>query len=314
MTPTVPSTCFIVNPHSAGGRTRETWPHIARQVTAALGDVSVRFTGGRGDATHQAKAAIQEGYELIIAIGGDGTNNEIINGFFDSDGQPYNPDATFAFYPSGSGGDLRRSIPTARTVPQLLKLIQQGEDRFFDLGKVTFLNHKNEEATRFFLNVASLGLSAMVNQRMDRSAKRWGGTATFFAASIRSILSYTNPRITLQWDEEPETTETRYLVAVGNGRYFGGGMKIAPDASMNDGLLDLVVMGDYGKTELVFKGTNIYFGAHLNDPRASVYRVQKVRASSEEDVFLDVDGESPGRLPATFEVLPQRIRIRCLPE
>jgi YegS/Rv2252/BmrU family lipid kinase len=279
-----------------------------RQLTEQLGSVEVRFTTGSGDGILQTQQAIDEGCEIIVSVGGDGTNNEVVNGFFLPDGQLRNKDALFAFFPSASGGDLRRSLPTANTVPQLIELLSSGETRLLDVGRISMQDAHNKTIQRFFLNVASLGISAMVNRYVSSSHKPFGGTVAFFWASLRSILRYRNPTVRISIDDGPSTSSVCHLVAIANGQYFGGGMKIAPHAELNDGYFDIVTLGDYNRLELLLQGTSVYRGTHINHPKTSVRKARKLHAESDTDIWLDIDGEVPGRLPACFEIMPQ-----CLP-
>lgn len=314
MAASTPAVCFVVNPESAGGKTRLNWPHIARQITGALGEVGVRLTTGPGDGIAQTKAALEEGYDLIVSVGGDGTNNEVMNGFFAPDGSLHRPEASFAFYPSGTGGDLRRSLSTARTVPELLQLIKHGEERMLDVGRVTFVDHDGKEAVRFFLNIASFGISALVNRKVSESSKTFGGTVTFYMASLRSVFEFKNPVMTLQLDAAEPESRVRNLVTIANGKFFGGGMKIAPEAELDDGRFEIVTFGDMTRAEQVLLTSSLYKGTHTQHPKITVEHASRLVAESDAPVYLDIDGEGPGCLPATFELLPKCFRFRGLPE
>lgn len=304
-----PACCFIVNPQSAAGRTKKVWPSIARQVTAALGEVSVRFTTGPGDATHQARAALEEGHRLLVSVGGDGTNNEVINGMFEEDGSPVCEDACFAFYPSGSGGDLRRSLYAPPSPEALIELIQKGHSRPIDLGVAHFSDAHGVPQTRFFLNISSFGISSMVNHKVHRSSKPFGGAVAFYSATIASFFQFQNPRLTFSLDDGPPQTEVCHLAVVANGRYFGGGMKVAPDASMDDGLFEFVKIGDMSRSELMVHSSKLYKGTHIHLDKVEVQQASKVSIDGPKELLIDVDGELPGRLPVTFSLLPGQLKL-----
>ncbi len=310
MSDQAPSCCFIVNPQSAGGRTRQNWDKIAPAMEAALGELKVLFTDSIGSATKLCQQALDQGVELVISVGGDGTNNEVMNGFFLPDGTLRKADAQFAFIPMGSGGDLRRTLPHATTAEQMIAQIRSGTVRKLDVGKVTFQGANGQENQRFFLNITSIGISGDVNQRVNRSRKLFGGPATFFLASARAVLSYKNPMCKLQIDEKEAFEKKCHLIIVANGRYFGGGMKAAPDAEMDDGFFDLVILGDYSKSTMLGKGSLIYQGKHLNMPDTTLQRIRKLHLTCDREIWIDIDGEVPGHTPATIEIIPQVLPIR----
>ncbi len=299
--------CFIVNPSSAGGRTKFFWQLWQRKLALAFGEIQVRFTKGSGEATRLTRDALREGYRLVVAIGGDGTVNEVVNGFFDEKGELINPEAAFTFLPSGSGGDLRKTLEPPEDINSLIELIRRGKPRPIDIGKIEMSGASGEPLRRYFINIASVGVSADVNRKVNRSSKILGGKATFFLASLSSILSFNNPNLYLQIDGEELGRFRRHLVAVANGKYFGGGMKVAPMADPFDGYFDIVIFGDFSKAEMLFHGLKIYTGAHLGLSKVTSVRGKKIRIDSDTEIWLDVDGEVPGKLPAVIEILPQGI-------
>lgn len=275
---------------------------------------SVKMTTRPQEATILTREALEAGHELIISVGGDGTNNEVLNGFFREDGSPVNPKGMFSFYCSGTGGDLRRSITPAKTVDELANLIASGQTRQIDVGKATFVDLEGKQAQRYFLNISSFGLSGLVDRYVNQSQKRLGGTITFFLASLKAILQYKKPTILLTLDDQPPITQRINTIAIANGRFFGGGMMIAPHAEMDDGIFDIITLGDFSRLQMLIQGTKIYSGSHLSLAHVTETRAKKIeaRVDGERDVWLDVDGELPGRLPASFELLPKALTIRIL--
>ncbi len=309
-----PRTVVVVNPNSQGGKLGKRWPEVADTLSRAFPFDDVK-TSGVGDATRLTREALQAGADRIVAIGGDGTVNEVVNGFF-VDGKPIAPEATFALVPYGTGGDFRRSIGVANDVQEAAKIIAMGKRRKIDLGKLTFVATSGPDAggqaVRMFANITSFGLSGVVDRLVNDSKKRLGGKAAFAWASIRATFQYTNQRVQLVFDGTDRVESTIYNVAVANGRYFGGGMKVAPNAELDDGTFDVVAFGDMGLGEALKLSRKIYDGAHLSMDKVTSRRARVVHAEPIEAgavVELDVDGEAPGKLPAQFEIVPRSLWV-----
>jgi len=313
MSTDIPSTCFVINPYSAGGRTARHWEKVSKILVREIGSFSVRFTESIGDATRQTRLALAEGNQLIISVGGDGTNNEIVNGFFDEDGNMTHPDAMFSFFPSGSGSDLRRTLSTAENTKDLVRLIRNGSTKKLDLGCVTYVAHNGEEEKRFFINIASFGASGLTVRYVNKSSKPLGGSFAFAAATVKTMLKYKNTTIRVSYDDGPFENELIHVLAVSNGRFFGGGMQVAPDAEMDDGIFDVITLGDVGLWDLITNSSKLYKGTHLESPKINARRAKKVVVECEKELFIEIDGEQPGHLPATFEILPKTLSFRGLP-
>jgi len=300
-----PRTVVIVNPKSQGGKLGKRWPEVSETLVRAFPFDEV-MTQGVGDATRLAREALQGGAERIVAIGGDGTVNEVVNGFF-VDGKPIAPEATFALIPFGTGGDFRRSLRLPQEISEAAAIIAAGHRRKVDVGKLGFVATDGSSATRMFANIASFGVSGVVDRMVNESKKRLGGKFAFMFASVRATWSYKNQRVQLVFDGKERAEVSINTVAVANGRFFGGGMKVAPDAELDDGTFDVVSIGDLGMGEVLKMSRTIYKGEHLAMDKVSVRRARVVEAEGIDPgavIELDVDGENPGRLPARFEVVP----------
>ncbi len=305
----------IVNPHSSNGDTRFQWPMIEARVRRITGPIEVAFTDGPSAATHLTRRALHEGVEQIIVVGGDGTTNEVVNGFFE-EGRLVNPNALLSFLTCGTGGDFRRTFGVPKQLDAQITGLHTGEIRTIDLGKLTYTDFEGEIATRYFANIASFGLSGEVDRAVNHLSfsKRFGGKTAFKWGTLKALFSYRSKQVRICVDDQYEETMQIATAAVCNGRYFGGGMFIAPHAQPDDGAFEVVIIRDTSNLQLVLKSGMIYKGKHLNHPNVCTARGKRVEAlpvNPEEEVLLDVDGEVPGRLPATFEVLPQVIKLRC---
>jgi len=302
---------IVVNPNSAGGKTRRAWPALEAEIRAALRDPHVLFTERPGHATELARSALRRGADLVIAMGGDGTTHEVVNGFFDGT-EPVRPGAAFAVLPAGTGGDFLRTTGTPRSPREAARAIALAAPRSIDAARLTYTTRDGQTALRHFVNVASFGVGGLVDSYVNRSAKRLGGKLTFLLASLHATLVYENQRCRVRCDGGPPEERRVYSMAIANGRYFGGGMMIAPDAQLDDGRFDVVDLGDVSLFTLLRHNQKIYRGTHVRLPHVTVRRAARVFAEPVDpgaDVLLDVDGEGEGKLPATFEILPGALRF-----
>ncbi|NOK18680.1 diacylglycerol/lipid kinase family protein [Corallococcus carmarthensis] len=303
-------TFLVVNPRSANGQTGKRWVEISSQVGKVLGEFGHGFTSGGMDAARLARQAIDDGYECIVAVGGDGTLNEVTNGFF-RDGQVINPQATLGLLPRGTGGDFRRTFGWDLELNSALERLRTEKTEPFDVGRLEFIDNDGNPATRFFANIASFGVSAVVAREVNQGSKALGGNLSFMWGTVKGLLKYQERQVRLTVDGgEPETVSVT-AVAVANGRYFGSGMFVAPDAVTHDGLFDVTIWSNYGLSDFVLKSKGVYNGDHVTWKGTRRLRCRTLHAESETgDVFLDVDGETPGRLPCTMTLLPGAIRLK----
>lgn len=300
-----PRTVVIVNPQSQGGRLGKRWSDVADTIGRAF-PFDEAITRGPGDATKLTRDALRAGAERVVAIGGDGTVNEVVNGFFDDDGQPIAPEASFALLPYGTGGDFRRTFQLPTGLAEAARVIAQNHRRKIDVGRLTFRTPRGDTAHRMFANIASFGVSGVVDRLVNESGKKFG-RLSFVVATARASLSYRNQRVQIVFDGKDRVETTVNTVAIANGRYFGGAMMVAPNAEPDDGVFDVVSIGDIGFADMLTSGRRLYKGTHLSMDKVSARRAKVVEAEPIDAgavVELDVDGESPGRLPARFEILP----------
>jgi YegS/Rv2252/BmrU family lipid kinase len=304
-----PRTVVIVNPRSQGGKAGTDWPYLADRIRRSV-PFEVATTSAPGDATRLTREALRGGAERVVALGGDGTINEVMNGFFE-DGKPVAPEAALALLPYGTGGDFRKTVRVSKDFDEAVATLAADRRRRIDVGRIDLTTAGDGRAVRMFINIASFGMSGVVDRLVNQSKKRFG-KLSFLIASTRGMLAYDNRRVRLTFDgaaaDALETTIN--TVAVANGQYFGGGMHVAPDAQVDDGLFDVVAIGDVGVAELVLHSRRLYQGTHLSLDTCSHRHARVVLAEPVvpgDVVELDVDGETPGRLPATFTIVPQAL-------
>ncbi len=303
---------LVMNPASAGGRTRRNGPAIA----SALRSVGIGFdlhrTTRPGDATAAVRSALAQGYRTILVAGGDGTLNEVVNGFFDAGGSPIEPDAVLGVLPSGTGGDFRRAAGIPARLDAAAALIASGSRRRIDAGRVDFASGDH----RFFVNIADCGMGGEVVARVNRSAHKASGprgTAVFLAASIVTLWNYAPRRARIDVDGVRIERDVRSVV-VANGQYFGGGMHVAPGAELDGGRFDVVVIAETGRTRVLTGIPSLYRGRHVARREVEVYRGRVVRVACDgAPMLFDVEGEQVGTTPATLTCLPAAINI-CAPQ
>jgi len=315
----MPHVAAVVNPRSGGGRTGRAWRVISQTIEKELGPVRTHFTAAPSTpqflpAAELTSRALKAGAQLVIAVGGDGTIDEVVNGFFE-DGAPINPEAHLAILNAGTGGDFRRTFDMPEETAEGVKRIASGDTRRIDIGKLTFIAEDGQETTRYFNNIASFGLSGETVRAVNNATwqKSFGGNFAFTWATLMTAWRHKPRPVKIETDEGFETVANIGLAAVANGRYFGSGLKVAPDAEPDDGLFDLVIMRNLGFMDLLTGGGDLREGKHVNGPKVEVVRARSVTATplGTEPVLIDVDGEGPGRLPARFEILPGALTLRC---
>jgi len=310
------SAFVVVNPRSAGGRTAREWRAIERALAHAYPRMSVAFTHRRAEATRLVRNALREGFHEIVAVGGDGTINEAVNGFFDKRG-PISPDAVFGYVTSGTGGDFRKSFDVGAGADAAVAHLRSAAVRPVDVGRVSCLTRDGAPQVRHFANIASFGLSGMVVDSVNRAhvAKLFGGGFAFALHSALDMLAFKDRVVRIMVDGRYDETLAISTVAVANGRFFGGGMHVAPGAALDDGLFDVVIMESAPKARMLKDMKLIYTGEHVARPNVRVLRGAKVVAvpvaeTGGRAVMIETDGESAGRLPATFEILPRALNLR----
>lgn len=302
---------IIVNPISAGGATRNAWPGIASELATHFGSFHCEFTNEHRDAVRLAKIGAKEGRPLIIACGGDGTVSEVANGILDS-----GEDVELGVLPSGTGGDFQRSLKIPSRRQDAVLLLRNGRTRRIDVGRVTYINRDGNEESRYFLGVASFGMSGDVIRRVkEKDSTFLGGKAAFALSMLQTTLTKQNTSAFVQLDDQRERRLTLANLCVANGRYFGGGMKIAPEAKLDDGQFDVVTIGDLGALKILSNAHQLYLGTHLGMKQVHHTLAKRIVArpvSKDEQIAIEVDGELPGYLPAMFELRPKALRVHSI--
>jgi len=303
-------TRVIVNPESNRGRTRKRWGEIREGLRHFVREFKYDFTEKPLHATALAREAIKDGTELVIGVGGDGTMNEIANGFYE-DRRMINPEATLGLVPSGTGCDLIKSLSIPAGLKGALQVITDAPSVRMDVGRVRYRTNEGLEDDRFFLNIADFGLGGeVVREVTERRLQR--KASSYVRCLVTTMARYKNKRVRIRVDGE-RLPDGEYLIgAIANGRIFGKGMKVAPDARLDDGLFDAVLIRGFRFLEFCRHGWKLMNGSHVTHPKVSVVRGRRIEAWADdgEDVLLELDGDQLGRLPATFEIVPRNLLIK----
>ncbi len=304
-------TSVIVNPRAGNGRTEKIWPNIEFALKQSIGSFQTEQTSCQGDAILLTRHALESGATRIVAIGGDGHLNEVLNGFIENDVQ-LNSQATLSFVMTGTGCDFQRSLGVSGKWESAVEKLKDAQVRQIDVGKVSYTAPEKTQQIRYFINIASFGLSGAADHYIDNSSlgKYFGGTILYLWATIKTVFPHPNQTIRYRIDDGPQKEIRTRLALLANGRYFGGGMHAAPEAELDDGLLDLLMLKEISLVKFLWHLPKIYMGTHLKLPVVYFQKVRKFTALSSEQVILDIDGESPGTLEATFEILPRILKLQ----
>ena len=302
---------LVVNPASAGGRTGRRVDALLRTIRAELGDCHCAFTEAPGHGARLARDAAAAGSPLVVAVGGDGTASEVADGLVAASAAGH--DAAFGYLPRGTGSDFRRTLGSDRDLARAARELAGGEERRVDVGRVELAGRGGAPVARAFVNVAGFGVSGRVDGVVERLGKRLGGKLTYLLAGARALVGWRDRPVRWRADGGPWREELVTAVSVCNGRFFGGGMLVAPDAVLDDGQFDVVVWKGLGLVDLALKRPMLYDGTHVRLPNTEVLRARTLEAepTAGEPVLVDVDGDAAGVLPARFTLLPGALRVRA---
>lgn len=307
---------IILNPIAGDGRLKRDWADVTVALERHLGRFQMRETLAEGDAERLAIEFAAEGYDLVIAAGGDGTASEAADGLLQAAREGHDRTA-LGLLPCGTGTDFARGLGLPDDVDAVLERIAASEVRLMDVGCISYIDDHGALASRHFINIASLGLSGHVDRAVnaDKRKGRVPAKALFLWRTVTEFLSYRFDDVVITVDDGEPIAVRIALVAVANGPFFGGGMMIAPDASLDDGQFDIVILQAAGKIALMRDIRLLYTGQHRSHPAVTILRGRKILVepmvdAADNNALVDIDGEAPGRVPAEFEILPRALKLR----
>ena len=300
----MPHARLIINPNAGAGRTAKKWP----QIKELLKSIGLRFehdlTEAPGHAIELAKSAAKKGYELVVSIGGDGTINEIVNGLYDAGSIG---DVTLGIISTGSGNDYIRTVGVPRHHKEACRCLMNPRKLLVDLGVVEYVSN-GQISKRLFVNFAGLGFDAEVAKATTQRFKVLGSVPSYLMGLLTTFLFYKNKEVSLELDGQAEERKV-CVILVGNGKYGGGGMLTTPHADPTDGLLDVLIIDDLSKPDLLWSLPRVYRGAHLTHPKVTMKRAREIDIRPAQQMSVQADGELLGEAPARFHVLPAALNI-----
>lgn len=298
----------IINPNAGNGKAQKKWRD---QLMQAFQQGSIIFeyayTKAQNHATELAQNAIKQGYRRLIGIGGDGTFNEIVNGVA-TQNYALSTDITLCFLPAGTGNDWVKTFNIPTKTEQIVQMLQKHKTYLHDIGKVVY-QHAAQKKERFFLNVAGTGFDAYIGQKMENKAK-WLGKITYMYELLSGLVGYKNIEMGIK--NSANTLKTKvFSINVSICQYFGSGMKIAPTAVPNDGLLDVTLIENFTKMDAISQLKNLYDGSFVKHPKISTYKTQAVEIKTSQIIYLQLDGEMLNTQTncVQFEVMPLGLKV-----
>jgi diacylglycerol kinase (ATP) len=307
-------TLVIVNQRSGGGRAGASLGQLRALLERRLGSVELQCTERPGHAIELARDGASGGRALIVAVGGDGTLHEVANGILDAGVR-----TALGYVGMGTGGDFRRTLGIEHRLDAYVDAIASGRDLAIDVGRLRFRAPDGLEASRWFVNIVSAGMGGLVDRYVARTTKSFGGRAAYFLASARALAQCERGRLHCDvalGDERHERRVDTFMIAICNGRYFGGGMHVAPMAKPDDGRFEVVSMDAPSKLAFATFSRRIYDASHLALPGVQHFACDRLALDLENErareVFLlDVDGEPLGGLPLEVELVPKALNVRA---
>ncbi len=281
--------CVVLNPAAGSAENTEK----LRKKLERLGSCKIETTAQPGDAQKFARRAVADGCDLIISAGGDGTLNEVVNGIAEQNCQ-----SRLGIVPLGTGNDFARSIGLPAKVDECLEIIAQGKTKAIDLVRVT------SDQERYFVNVSAGGFSGVVDEKLTPEIKKTWGPLAYLRGAAAALPELRAYKTTIVLDDAETVAMNLYNVIIANGRYVAGGIPVAPEAILNDGIVDVFLVLERPATELTVLVARVLLGKHMGSEAIVHRRAAKVSVNSRPGMWFNVDGELVGNEPALFEVMP----------
>lgn len=299
----------ILNPKSAGGATAHAAPEIFAALQQNFSTCALSETTGPRSAVTLTRQALQDGATLVFSVGGDGTLNEVVNGFFDGD-KLVSPDARLSVLPFGTGSDFRKTLGISDDWRNAITTLGERQTRMIDLGKITFQSRDGQKTTWLFDNIASFGIGGIIADKVNRAtfAKKFGGRFAFTYHTLTTALTYRPQMVHLKVDDTFDRDVATTIIAICNGRYFGGGMEVAPGADIEDGLFEIVILEDMSPLDFFRSAGLLYEAGHVDHPKVTILKGRNVTVTSlgtKPPLPLEIDGETPGFIDAQFSIKPK---------
>lgn len=299
---------IIYNPKAGNGKAAKLLPRLDAFLMRQCPDSEIYLTRSKNDATHIARKLIRSGARVVVAAGGDGTVNEVLNGFFDENGL-INPECKLGIIRCGTGQGAALSFRIPENFNHQINLIQSSGFFLSDVGKVEFTDFENKRQVRYFISESQAGIGSSIAQQVHNGYKFLGGKLAFAAVSVKHIFTFFSRNFAVAIDENPEQNRKLIGIAIGNLNLTAGGMKLTPEASPLDGKLDTLFIHPMGLGKRLVNFSRIYSGNHIYNPNFSYHKCSQISIWSEKPVSVSADGELLGTTPFTIKIIPQAIKI-----
>lgn len=284
--------CFIVNPTAGKGKGKKTAQKLQEYIKDLQVSYEIRYTEREKEAEAIARRAAQEGFKKIVAVGGDGTVYEVLNGMMGMD-------ATLGVIPAGTGNDFARTMNISQDIREALQIILEGKESHIDCGQAN---------GRYFINVASIGLDAEIVKETETIKRYISGTTAYIIGVLKTLLKFKHSSLQIEVDGQIENKDIM-LVAVANGRYYGGGMKIAPMADVKDGVFDICIIHRISKWKILRLFPTIFSGKHIHVKEVKLYKGKNIKINGSQTMRLNLDGDIIGNTPVEFKLIPQALKV-----
>lgn len=302
-------TYFLVNPKSGGGSVGKNWESISEKIRKSIGSFESVFTSGKGEGSLLAKQLVEKSAGTIVIIGGDGTVSEVVDGVMKSE---QSGNVKLAVLNLGTGGDFSKTLGVPGDIELALEKLKSQKTTKVDVGLVEYDDEKSKSPNqRYFINITGCGMAGAVVRSVNKSSKRFGGFS-YYLGSMANVLSYKNKSIEFRLDDGEWIFRKITTLAICNGQYFGGGMRVSPRSELGDGYFDITILNDWNLFHKAYYSKNFYNGTILNSPNVESFRCKKVEIrplEGHDPAIIDCDGEDIGVVPMTVTVVPHAVEF-----
>ncbi|MEJ6952321.1 diacylglycerol/lipid kinase family protein [Natronospora cellulosivora (SeqCode)] len=298
----------VVNPVSSGGKTAKNWPQYIKYFQEEGLSIDSSYTSYPGHGVKLAREAVEKGYHYIMAVGGDGTINEVVNGLF-KDNKLINEKIKLLIFAQGTGSDFIRTLGLKKGPEEIVKVMGRENIKSIDIGQVTYKSYDGNKESRYFINMADTGIGAATAKLVNESSKIFGGFLTYLWGIIRTLIVYRNRKVKVKVDGKLKYQEKLNSLIIANGKYFGGGIMIAPEAELDNGSLNILALKNLSKIDIIFNLIRAYKGTHLSHPLLESIKGLELSIDSDYPLDLEIDGESVGTVPASFQLLESSLSV-----
>jgi YegS/Rv2252/BmrU family lipid kinase len=297
----------VINPASSGGKTAKVWPKINKYFKDEFVNFTEKLTTKPGDAVKIAKEAVEKNYDYLLAVGGDGTVNELVNGMLLAETENLNTE--LIIYAQGTGSDLSRTLDISKDINEFIELIKREQSQKIKVIEAEFLNSEKKIENRYFFNAADCGMGAEVAKKLNENNKIISGSLNYLIKIFSVLFNYQNKEMKIEADNKLIYQGKINTAVIAHGRYFGGGIKIAPEADLYGSSLNLILLKDFSKLGIVLNLIKGYKGKHLSHPLVESYQAEEIKITTAEEVKLELDGESVGSCDASFKISDKEISV-----